>query len=57
MSDATNLTSTDFSDIDLSEIDLFDVEVIEASDSIAAPETGASCRTVIYSCSCSVSPT
>jgi hypothetical protein len=41
-----------FSDIDLGDIDLFDVKVMEASETVAVPETGAS-WSVFYSCSCS----
>jgi hypothetical protein len=43
------------SDIDLSDIDLFDVEILEAVDTMAVPETGAS-PSSIYSCSCSFDP-
>lgn len=47
-------TAIDFSDLDLSEIDLFDVEVLDSSDSVAFPETGASrISSVCASCSCS----
>jgi hypothetical protein len=47
------LKDLDFSDIDLGDIDLFDVSVMEASDTVAVPETGAS-WSLIYSCSCSL---
>lgn len=44
----------DFSDLDLTEIDSFDVKVLDASDSVAFPETGASrISAVCASCSCS----
>jgi Thiopeptide-type bacteriocin precursor len=47
-------TVVDFSDIDLSEIDLFDVQVLDSSDSVAFPETGASRHDgLLGSCSCS----
>lgn len=46
--------SVDFSDIDLAEIDLFDVQVLDSSDSVAFPETGASrISNPCASCSCS----
>jgi hypothetical protein len=51
MTDKANL---DFSDIDLGSIDLFDVQVMDASDTVAVPEGGAS-WSVVYSCSCSLS--
>ena len=44
----------DFSDLDLGEVDPFNVEVLDASDSVAFPETGASrISAVCASCSCS----
>ena len=44
----------DFSDLDLAEVDLFNVEVLDASDSVAFPETGASrISAICASCSCS----
>jgi hypothetical protein len=49
------VSALDLSDIDLSNIDLFDVEILEATDSMAVPETGAS-PSIIYSCSCSWTP-
>ncbi|MBV8687954.1 MAG: hypothetical protein JOZ90_16925 [Alphaproteobacteria bacterium] len=45
----------DLSDIDLSGVDLFDVEILEAADTMAVPETGAS-PAIVYSCSCSWAP-
>jgi hypothetical protein len=47
------MSDLNFSDIDLGDIDLFDVKVMEASDTVAVPETGAS-FTPFYSCSCSI---
>jgi hypothetical protein len=51
VADKVNL---DFSDIDLDSLDLFDVQVMHMSDTVAVPEGGASCRNVIWSCSCSL---
>ncbi|MBV8685297.1 MAG: thiazolylpeptide-type bacteriocin [Alphaproteobacteria bacterium] len=48
-------SAVDLSDIDLGSIDLFDVEILEAADTMAVPETGAS-PSIIYSCSCSYTP-
>lgn len=47
--------TVDFSDIDLTEIDLFDIQVLDSSDSVAFPETGASryYGGLLGSCSCS----
>ncbi|MBV8687955.1 MAG: thiazolylpeptide-type bacteriocin [Alphaproteobacteria bacterium] len=55
------VSKIDLSGIDLTEIDLLDVQILQAADTMAVPETGASPAIIyscssVYSCSCSTSP-
>lgn len=44
----------DFSDLDFQDLELGDVTVVQSSDQIGLPETGASCCSAV--CSCSIIP-